>query len=139
MFWRYRRQSSIEPQDAERQRRLGFTTDCRELCILGINVALGSMLWSTQPPNGTAQQIIKAFLSDTAPRYLLQDRDAIYRSQFRKLLQGMRYSPRIFVTDKLRSYGAAKKEIMPDVIHQQGKWENTGICFGHPCLFMFPD
>jgi len=29
------------------------------------------------------------------------------------------------VTDKLRSYGAAKKEIMPDMIQQQGKWENN--------------
>ncbi len=40
----------------------------------------------------------------------------------RKLLKGMRYSPRVIVTDKLRSYGAAKKEIIPDVVHRQGKW-----------------
>ena len=45
---------------------------------------------------------------------------------FRKLLEGMRYAPRaIIVTDKLRSYGAAKKEIMPGVMHWQGKWENN--------------
>jgi putative transposase len=44
---------------------------------------------------------------------------------FRKLLKGMRYSPRAIVTDKLRSYGAAKKEIMPGVMHWQDKWENN--------------
>ncbi len=36
---------------------------------------------------------------------------------FHKLLKGLRYSPRIIVTDKLRSYGAAKKEISPSVVH----------------------
>ena len=47
-----------------------------------------------------------------------RDRKAAKRF-FRKLLKGMRYSPRAIVTDKLRSYGAAKKEIMPDVIQRQ--------------------
>jgi len=50
---------------------------------------------------------------------------------FRKLLIGMRYSPRVIVTDKLRSYGAAKKEIMPDVTHRQGKWENNRAEISH--------
>jgi putative transposase len=36
---------------------------------------------------------------------------------FRKLLKGLRYSPRRIVTDKLRSYGAARKEVLPDVSH----------------------
>jgi hypothetical protein len=30
----------------------------------------------------TAQQIVEAFLWDTAPRYLLQDRDSIYGTAF---------------------------------------------------------
>jgi len=50
---------------------------------------------------------------------------------FRKLLKGMRYAPRVIVTDKLRSYGAAKKEIMPDVVHRQGKWENNRAGVSH--------
>ena len=50
---------------------------------------------------------------------------------FRKLLKGMRYSPRVIVTDKLRSYGAAKKEIMPDVVHRQGKWKNNQAEVSH--------
>ena len=30
---------------------------------------------------------------------------------FRKLLKGYQYSPRVIITDKLKSYGAAKREI----------------------------
>src|SRR3954466_3008848 len=39
----------------------------------------------------------------------------------RKLLKGLRYVPRVLVTDKLRSYGAAKREIMPGVEHRQSR------------------
>jgi len=43
---------------------------------------------------------------------------------FRKMLkhQGV---PRKIVTDKLRSYGAARKEIMPSVIHCQEQYANN--------------
>ena len=37
---------------------------------------------------------------------------------FHKPLKGVRYSPRVIVTDKLRSYAAAKKGIMPGVMHR---------------------
>ena len=53
-----------------------------------------------------------------------RDRKAAKRF-FRKLLKGMCYSPRAIVTDKLRSYGAARKEIMPGVMHWQDKWQNN--------------
>jgi DDE domain len=44
---------------------------------------------------------------------------------FRKLLQGLQYVPRVIITDKLRRYGAAKREIPPDVKHRQHKgWNN---------------
>src|SRR5260370_26960360 len=38
---------------------------------------------------------------------------------FRKLLKGLQYVPRAIVTDQLRSYAAAKAEVMPSVEHQQ--------------------
>jgi putative transposase len=38
---------------------------------------------------------------------------------FRKLLKGLQYVPRAIITDKLRSYAAAKVEVMPSVAHQQ--------------------
>jgi len=39
---------------------------------------------------------------------------------FRKLLKGLRYSPRTLVTDKLRSYAAGKSDMMPGVAHRCG-------------------
>ena len=42
----------------------------------------------------------------------------------RKLLKRQRRAPRVMVTDKLASYGAAKREIMPGVERRQHKGLN---------------
>lgn len=44
---------------------------------------------------------------------------------FRKLLKGLTYVPRVIVTDKLRSYGAATREILPSVEHRQHRYLNN--------------
>jgi putative transposase len=44
---------------------------------------------------------------------------------FRKLLKGCQYVPRVIVTDKLASYGAAKRELLPGVEHRQHKRLNN--------------
>ena len=44
---------------------------------------------------------------------------------FRKLLKGLRYVPRVIITDKLKSYGAAKQEILPGVEHRQHRYLNN--------------
>jgi len=44
---------------------------------------------------------------------------------FRKLLKGLRYVPRVITTDKLRSYSAAKAEVLPGVEHCQDKGQNN--------------
>src|SRR5262245_35671159 len=36
---------------------------------------------------------------------------------FRKLLKGLHYVPRLIVTDRLGSYGAARRELLPSVGH----------------------
>ena len=41
---------------------------------------------------------------------------------FRKLLKGLTYVPRVIITDKLKSYGAAKREILPRVEHRQHRY-----------------
>ena len=38
---------------------------------------------------------------------------------FRKLLSGLQYVPRVLITDQLASYGAAQREVLPSVEHQQ--------------------
>jgi putative transposase len=40
-------------------------------------------------------------------------------------LEGLRYVPRVIVTDKLRSYGAAKQEILPSVELRQHRYLNN--------------
>jgi putative transposase len=44
---------------------------------------------------------------------------------FRKLLKGLASVPRVIITDKLTSYGAAKREILPDVEHRQPRYLNN--------------
>ena len=43
----------------------------------------------------------------------------------RKLLKGLRYVPRVVVTDKLGSYGVAKRQIIPHVEHRQSRYLNN--------------
>jgi putative transposase len=44
---------------------------------------------------------------------------------FRKLLKGCRYVPRVIITDRLKSYGAAKRELLPGVEHRQSRYLNN--------------
>jgi putative transposase len=44
---------------------------------------------------------------------------------FRKLLKGCQYVPRVLITDQLKSYGAAKREILPSVEHRQHRYLNN--------------
>src|SRR3954471_22874773 len=50
---------------------------------------------------------------------------------FRKLLRGLQYVPRVIVTDKLRSYAAAKREILPGVEHRQSRYLNSRAEVSH--------
>src|SRR5262249_27579004 len=44
---------------------------------------------------------------------------------FRKLLKGLRYVPRVLITDQLKSDGAAKRESLPGVEHRQSRYLNN--------------
>ncbi|HSH80323.1 MAG TPA: IS6 family transposase [Herpetosiphonaceae bacterium] len=44
---------------------------------------------------------------------------------FRKLLKGLQYVPRVVITDKLASYGAAHREVLPSVEHRRHKRLNN--------------
>ncbi|MCX4791733.1 IS6 family transposase [Streptomyces sp. NBC_01221] len=58
---------------------------------------------------------------------LVQNRrdKAAARRFFRRLMKKTRAVPRVIVTDKLRSYGAAHREIMPSVEHRSHKGLNN--------------
>ncbi|MFL5283829.1 MAG: IS6 family transposase [Rhodopila sp.] len=50
---------------------------------------------------------------------------------FRKLLKGLQYTPRVIVTDKLKSDAAAKREILPHTEHRQSRYLNNRIEVSH--------
>jgi putative transposase len=51
---------------------------------------------------------------------------------FRQLLKGLTYVPRVIITDKLKSYGAAKRDILPGVEHRQHRQTGPTHSF-HQC------
>ena len=58
--------------------------------------------------------------------YLQAKRDgAVAKRFFKRLLRSHGEEPRKIVTDKLRSYGVAHRELMPDVIHSTEQYENN--------------
>lgn len=52
------------------------------------------------------------------------DKDAALKF-FRKLLKGCPYMACVLITDKLASYGAAKREALPSVKHRQSRYLNN--------------
>jgi putative transposase len=58
---------------------------------------------------------------------LVQERrDAEAAKRFvRRLLKRLDHVPRVIVTDKLRSYGVAKRHLLPDVEHRQSRYLNN--------------
>jgi len=50
---------------------------------------------------------------------------------FRKLLKGQGVTPRLMITDKLRSYAAAHREMMPSVEHSTEQYENNRAELSH--------
>jgi putative transposase len=59
-----------------------------------------------------------------------RDRRAAARF-FRKLLKGQGGAPRRIVTDKLRSYAAAQRTVMPSVVHDTGRYKNNRAEVSH--------
>lgn len=50
---------------------------------------------------------------------------------FRKVLKVHQAEPRRIVTDKLRSYGVAHRELMPDVVHDTSQYANNRAELSH--------
>ncbi len=50
---------------------------------------------------------------------------------FKRLLKAHRNEPRKIVTDKLRSYGVARRELIPDTIHDTSQYANNRAELSH--------
>ncbi len=58
--------------------------------------------------------------------YLQAKRDGVAAKRFfKRLLRSHGGEPRKIVTDKLRSYGVAHRELIPDTIHSTKQYENN--------------
>ena len=58
---------------------------------------------------------------------LVQDRRNATAAKrfFKRLLAGLKYRPKRLVTDGLRSYGVARRELLPDVRHRTSRYLNN--------------
>ena len=64
--------------------------------------------------------------------YLQAKRDgAAAKRFFRRLLRSHGGEPRKIVTDKLRSYPVAHREVMPEAIHSTAQYENNRAEHSH--------
>ncbi len=64
--------------------------------------------------------------------FLQKRRDgAAAKSFFKRLLKTHRKEPRKIVTDKLRSYGVAHRELIPDSIHDTSQYANNRAELSH--------
>src|SRR3954462_8727409 len=79
-------------------------------------------LWRAVDQNGVVLDIL------VQPK---RDRFAAMRF-FRKLLRATGREPRVIITDKLRSYGAAKRVVLPRVAHRQSRYLNNRAENSHP-------
>src|SRR6201984_2661228 len=98
------------------RRRLPCAGDKWHLDEVAVKIAgVKHWLWRAVDQDGTVLDILVQSRRDKrAAKRLL-----------RKLLKKQCRPPRVLVTDKLASYGAAKKEIMPGIEHRQHKGLNN--------------
>ena len=81
-----------------------------------------------QKINGSQHYLWRAVDQDgeVVDVYLQARRDgAAAKRFFKRLLRSHGGEPRKIVTDKLRSYGVAHRELMPDVIHDDSQYANN--------------
>ncbi len=72
-------------------------------------------LWRAVDQDGTVLDILVQSRRDRAAA----------KKFFRRLLKRLTYVPRVVITDKLASYGAARREVLPSVEHRQHKRLNN--------------
>jgi putative transposase len=78
-------------------------------------------LWRAVDQDG---EVVDVFLQSR------RDGDAAKRF-FKRLIKSNGGEPRRIVTDKLRSYGVARRDIMPDVIHDTSQYANNRAELSH--------
>ena len=98
------------------------------------SVTFGTWLSCSSPSAATAIILLRAVDQDGDVLDILvtrrRDRRAV-KSFFRKVLKHQGRPPWQLVTDKLRSYGAARREVFPSITHRTGQYENNRAEVSH--------
>ncbi|MDQ0956215.1 putative transposase [Streptomyces sp. B4I13] len=102
----------------------------RAHCAAGSPGRVTSGTWtrSSSRLNGDQKYLWRAVDQDgDVLDILVQNRrdKAAARRFFSRLMKKRRTVPRVIVTDKLRSYSAARREVMPSLEHRQSKYLNN--------------
>jgi putative transposase len=104
--------------------------------------AYANQLWRRRTRPGDTWHLDEVFLTINGERHYLwravdQDGHVLdilvqrrrnktaAKTFFRMRLKGCQYVPRVIITDKLKSYGAAKQEILPGVKRRQHRYLNN--------------
>jgi putative transposase len=84
---------------------------------------VGHYLWRAVDQDGVVLDVL-----------VQRRRDAVAAKKFfRKLLKGLRYVPRVIVTDKLGSYQVAHRVMLGSVEHRRSKYLNNRAENSHQC------
>ena len=118
------------------------TYDAIRQCCLKFGQAYANQLRRRRPRPGDKWHLDEIFLTINGPRQHLwrsvdqdghvldilvqprRDKKAA-KKFFRKLLKGCQYVRRVIITDKLKSYGAAKRQMLLSVEHRQHRYLNN--------------
>ena len=115
--------SEIWSKILQNSRKEPWTTWYLDEVFININAVLLYLWWAVDQDGDEIDILVQK----------RKDKKAAIRL-FRKLLKGQQASPIKIVTDKLRSYSAAKKELIPDVEHSTQQYENNRCELSHqPC------
>ena len=124
------------------ERGIGVTHESIRQWCLRFGADFARKLRRRRPRPGHTWHLDEVFLRiNGAPHYLWRAVDqngvvldilvqgrrnaAAAKRFFKRLLAGLRYKPKRLVTDGLRSYGVAKREVLPDVRHRTSRYLNN--------------
>jgi len=97
-----------------------YVTVSLDAVFIGIN-GVRHYLWRAVDQDGTVLDILVGRRRNKAAA----------KKFFRKLLKGLQYIPCVLITDKLASYGAAHREMLPRVEHRRHKGLNNRAEHSH--------
>src|SRR5215212_10032935 len=114
-----------------------FSTSSRRAILSSVIVGLRSghrlrnpnlpKIGGDRPPRRRPRAALRQGLRarPLTPRQGAQTNATAAKRFFRRLLAGLKYEPKRLVTDGLRSYGVARRKVLPEVRHRTSRYLNN--------------